>query len=394
MRPLLWLVAASLIGATDLSAATGKREFARPPYAGTYEPQGVDERGIWMQFDEAERGLRDSPAVYRDEKLNTYVRSVLCRTVGFDRCAAVRIYVIKDSSFNATMAPNGLMVVHTGLLARLSSEAELAAVLGHEFAHFELRHSLQRFRLQRRSGDLAAWIGLAGAATGHSTTDIRNTIDAGYYSFSRENETEADLLSAAFARSSPYRLRGSEVWKRMILENDALREERKLRKIRRFRPGITDTHPTNLQRVAYLAVLEKEAAAAGDGGEDDFAEYRAATLPILPEMFDSLVKGNEFGAADYVIRQRGDTLGWDGQLLTLRAELYRQRAAPRDLATAREFFEKATTYADAPPESWRGLGLTAMRLGDLEPARAALAEYLKRLPDARDAASIRALLEN
>lgn len=394
MRLLLWLVAASLIGATDLSAATGKREFARPPYAGTYEPQGVDERGIWMEIDELERSLRDSPAVYRDEKLNTYVRSVLCKTVGFDRCASVRIYVVKDSSFNAGMYPNGLVLVHTGLLARLHSEAELAVILGHEFAHFELRHSLQGFRSQRRGTDVLAWLSLAGAASGQNTRDIENAIVAGYFSFSRAQETEADLLGAAFIRSSPYRLRGSDVWKRSILENDALREERKQRKIRRFRPGITDTHPTDLQRIAYMAVLEKEAADAGDAGEDDFAEYRAATLPILPEMFDSLVKGNEFGAADYVIRQRGDTLGWDGQLLTLRAELYRQRGAPRDLATAREFFEKATTYPDAPPESWRGLGLTAMRLGDGEPARAALAEYLKRLPDARDAASIRALLEN
>lgn len=392
-RLLACLVLACLLAPAAASAAP-KREFARPPYAGAYEPQGVDERGIWMQTDELERNLRDSPAVYRDAGLNTYVRSILCKAVGFDRCAAARIYVLKDNSFNASMAPNGLLLVHTGLLARLHSEAELAAVLGHEFAHFELRHSLQRLRLQRRNDDLAAWITLGGAITGDDTRDIRQTLIAGYYSFSRANETEADLLSAAFARSSPYRLRGSEIWKRAILEDDALRAERKLRKVRRFAPSLTDTHPTHLQRVAYLAALEQEALAAGDAGEDDFAEYRAATLPIMAEMFDSLVKGNEFGAADFVIRQRGDTLGWDGQLLTLRAELYRQRGAPRDLATAHEFFEKATTYADAPPESWRGLGLTAIRLGETEPGRAALAEYLRRRPQAPDAASIRTLLEN
>ncbi len=46
------------------------------------------------------------------------------------------------------------MVVWTGALLRLRDEAELAAVLGHEFGHFEMRHGLKTFRRARTIGDI------------------------------------------------------------------------------------------------------------------------------------------------------------------------------------------------------------------------------------------------
>lgn len=371
--------------------AAKTREFVRPPYAGAYEPQGVDERGLWMEIDEGERAFRDSPIVVRDAKLNAHLRSVLCQTVGFDRCEAVRIYVVRDSSFNAGMYPNGLMLVHLGLLARLHSDAELATVLGHEFAYFELRHSLQIFRRQRSSSDAIAWLSLAGAATNTNTSPAQNLLVMGFFGFSRAQETDADLLAAAYVRSSPYQLRAAQVWQRLLDEHNALRAERGMRKTKRYRPGPVDTHPTDLQRIAYFTKLEAE---ANGEGEEATVPYLEATRPLLGELFDSLIKGNEFAAADFVIRARGDALGWDGPMLALRGELYRMRANPRDLVTARQFFERATAYPDAPPESWRGLGLAALRLGEADAGRAALSEYLKRMPDARDASTIKMLLEN
>lgn len=393
MRRRLICAAGLLAMAAPLMAAK-KPEFARAPYAGGYEPQGVDERGLWMQLDEAERTMRDAPAVVRDSALNEEVRSVLCRTVGFDRCQSTRLYIVKDDSFNASMAPNGIMVVHSGLLVRMHSEAELASVLGHEFAHFELRHSLNGFRNARKTTDALAWISLAGAAANVDTSLSQNLLIASHFSFSRAQETAADLLGAAYIRSSPFNLRASPVWTRVMEETDALREERRLRKVRYLSPSLGDTHPTDLQRIAYFTKLEVEAVTAGEEGEDGVELLRETTRPLLSSMFEGLVKGNRFAAADYVIRSRGDAMGWDGQLLNIRAELYRLRANPRDLVTARQFFEKATTYPDAPPESWRGLGLTALRLGETETGRAALSEYLKRAPEAKDASAMKLLLEN
>lgn len=384
-------LACAFAGLATHAAQAAKAEFARPPYAGAYQPQGTDERGLWMDADEAERGLRDSPAVVRDEALNGFVRGVLCRTVGADRCGSARVYVVQEGSFNASMAPNGLMLVHTGLLARLHSEAELATVLGHEFAHFEQRHGVKDFRSRRTGTDMLAWISLAGAVANQNTSAVQTSIVGSLYSYNRAQETESDLLAVQFIKASPYRLRAAEVWTRAIEEDDALRLERGQKKVRRVIPGFTATHPSNAQRLAYFSKLESEGGETGDEGSES---YGFATAPIMPAVLASLTKGNEFGAADYIIRSRGEALGWDGPLLFARGELYRQRANPRDLATARGFFQEATGQSDAPAESWRGLGLTALRLGDVTAGKAALSEYLVRAPQASDAKSIKLVLEN
>lgn len=388
MRPLF--VAAALLTAGPVAAKDAT--FDRPTYSGAYDPQGVDERGLWMQLDEHERGFRDSPLVVREEALTRYVKGVLCKAVGEDRCNATRVYVVQDKNFNASMAPNGLMIVHTGLLARVYSEAELATVLGHEFAHFELRHTLNGFKKQRTGTDILAWLSLSGAALGQSTAAAQMAVVTGVFSFNRDQEREADFLAAAYIRASSYPLRASIVWKRLMEEEDALREERKQRKIRRAVPGATDTHPTNLQRFAYFSELEAQPGALD--GDDGASAYREATARVLPTLFDSLVKSNEFAGVDYVIQNRGKTLGWDGLLLYARGELYRLRGNPRDLVTARQFYEEAIATGGAPAEAWRGAGLTAMRGGDNAAGRTALTEYLTRMPTASDAAAMKILLEN
>ena len=134
-----------------------KGDAATAPSVADYQPQGTDERGLWMEMEEAERTLKTSDFVIRDSALNAYVASgVLCRTVGAERCKAARVYIVRTPYFNANMAPNGMMQVWSGLLLRTRNEAQLAAVLGHEFAHFEQRHSLQavprRARQDRRDG--------------------------------------------------------------------------------------------------------------------------------------------------------------------------------------------------------------------------------------------------
>lgn len=383
------LLAAALSVATP--AAASAADFARPPYAGAYQPQGTDERGLWMELGEAERGIREMPGLVRDARLGEFLRGVLCRTVGRERCAAVRIYLIQDNTFNASMAPNGMMIVHTGLLVRLHSEAELAAIFGHEFAHFEQRHTLQRMLNLRRSTDIIAWLGIAGAAARVNTGRAQDSIAAGIFSFGRANETEADLLSTRYVRTSPYRIRGSAVWGRVMGEDNADRRERGQRKRDKLAPDLTDTHPTDLQRIAFHAKLEQEVGAVG---EDAVESYRAATAAIMPALLDSLVKGVPYNAAGYVINARGEALGWDAPLSFARGELYRLRGGPRNLATARELYLGTTRMRGAPPEAWRGLGLSAMRLGDTAAGRAALTEYLRRAPGARDAATIRMVLEN
>ncbi|MCK5913863.1 MAG: M48 family metalloprotease, partial [Desulfuromusa sp.] len=57
-----------------------------------------------------------------------------------DRQLPYEFNVINDSTPNAWALPGGKIVINRGLLVELNSEAELAAVLGHEIVHAAARH--------------------------------------------------------------------------------------------------------------------------------------------------------------------------------------------------------------------------------------------------------------
>ncbi len=54
-------------------------------------------------------------------------------------------HVVDDSTINAFALPGGHIYIHKGLLTHLNSEAELAAVLGHEIGHVTARHAVARY---------------------------------------------------------------------------------------------------------------------------------------------------------------------------------------------------------------------------------------------------------
>ena len=382
---LLAAAAAILVGAAPRSPVL-------PPYSENYEPRSVDERGMWMEADEYERRLRDSPLVVRDEALNTYVRGVLCRTVGEDRCRKVRIYVLEVPAFNAMMAANGTMTVWTGLLLRARNEAELGAVLGHEFAHFELRHSLRGFKNQRGATDVMAWASVLGGLANTDTSLLQLALIRSMYRFNREQEEAADLLALQYLDSSPYpSMAASSLWQHVMSEADATFLGRGRKPKQRYSAGFFDTHPTELNRALYLkAAAEK----SGHGGDPATASYRAALAPHLPKLLKAQVGLNNFGGTEYLLSELAKTEGWTGELLFARGELYRVRGNPRDLVSAAQFYGDALKAGYAAPEAHRNLGLSLLRTGQATSGKAALVEYLRLVPDATDAKTISALLQN
>lgn len=381
-------MAAALISPSFGLAATKSTRTPLPPYTQAYNPSGVDERGMWMEADESERELRDSQFIIKDAQLNDYVRGVFCRTVGEERCRNVRIYVLRIPHLNATMYPNGMMTVWSGLLLRVRDEAELGAVLGHEFGHFELRHSLNAFKQARTSSDILMWAAiLAPSAAG----TLANSVVGSFYAFNRAQEKEADLQGLNYLASSPYPSAAvANVWDRIMAEADATAAGRK-RKVRHsYTAGFFASHPTELTRVTYL---REAAAKVGDEGDAAPAPYRAAVAKWLPAFLDDQIKLNDFGGTEYLLEQLA-VGGWTPELLYARGELYRQRGNPRDLVSAVQFYQEAIDKGYAGPEAQRGLGLALMRSQQVEPGRAALQQYLKLQPDAADASIISTLIAN
>lgn len=371
-------------GAT-LVAAAPPTDFKVPIAAG-YQPSDKDERGLWLQVEEVERKVKTSAFTIRDPALNDYVRGVFCRTVGEANCADVRIYILRTADFNATIYPTGMMLVYSGLLLRVENEAELAAVLGHEYTHFANRHSLQNFRDVKSKAGIAAWMsmipvpGIAGAA---AMAVARLGVVGSIFSFSREKEREADAGSIPLMANAGYApSEAPKIWEQLRAEQDATAVARNTKSRKDKDGGIFGSHPPTKERVETLRALATAQPVAGTPTEGR-AVYRAALAPWWPALVDDQIKLNDFGGTDFVINKLASD-GWTADLLYARGELYRTRGRPEDLITAAEAYRQAIAMPDAPAEAWRGLGLVELRGGRDLAGREALSTYLRKKPEASD----------
>lgn len=388
-----------LVSCLIVASACGSAVFAKPapsptPYEGIYQPRGVDEVGFWREDDESERRLAASSIIIRDEKLTEYLKEVLCSAVGTDRCNATRIYVLREPTFNATMSPNGTMRIFSGLLLRMRSEAELASVLGHEFGHFESRHSLNRFKAARRGTDILAWGALlASMSPSYDTRRTYQSLEISVYGslfrYNRDNEREADLLGLGYLNKSSLRPQAAaEVWQNLIGEIEASATSRGLKKPRFDAVAFTASHPPEGERAGYLAALAEPTGAERDDGA---LRYREALSAWLPVFLEDQIKLNDFGGSEYIIANLAES-GWTPSLWLARAELYRTRGNQRDLVNAVQFYSNAIELDANLAVAYRGLGLSLIKTGSQSQGQAALVKYLALKPDADDAKMITLML--
>lgn len=148
---------------------------------------------------------------YRDRSLEGYVQGVGTRVarVSHRPNLEYRYRVLNSSVPNAFALPGGFIVVNRGLLVGLKSEAELAAVLGHETGHVTARHSVAGY--QRA---MAANILLAGIAIGSGGSQgimELSSISASLLQngFSRDQEREADSLGIDYMVRANYNPEGA-----------------------------------------------------------------------------------------------------------------------------------------------------------------------------------------
>jgi predicted Zn-dependent protease len=109
-----------------------------------------------------------------------------------------RFAVVDDPGVNAFALPGGFIYVTRGIMATFMSEAELAAVLGHEIGHVTARHSVNQMSQQQLFGGLAG----LGAAVFDLGSLAQGVIGTGlgllFLQYSRDDEREADDLGLRY----------------------------------------------------------------------------------------------------------------------------------------------------------------------------------------------------
>jgi|AntRauTorckE5430_2_1112549.scaffolds.fasta_scaffold01731_2 hypothetical protein len=203
-----------------------------------YRDQLTD-RSAFRFADQASRstyGILTGGQIYNGwTEMDDYVNGVLNKVMPDELRGKeyVRAYVIKDGSPNAFMLPSGVFCINIGMIAEIESESNLAGIIGHELAHYELRHGLERY-VKAESGDF-------------DNSLFFNQRKA-MSSFSVENELDSDAKAAQHLARAGYELEGLAetftVFKRQ--EDRALLQMEDVWKLKET------THPSSGRRIERI----------------------------------------------------------------------------------------------------------------------------------------------
>ena len=270
MRTLLWVSALTLLGALTTGCGTN-------PVTDETELQFISTTQEIRMGEQAylpTRQLQGGDYVV-DRKLIRYVQKVNARVAAAsDRDLPYEIVVLNSSVPNAWAMPGGKMAINRGLLTQLNSEAELAAVLGHEIVHAAARHGArnQERGMLIQGGLLAAQVAAAGSEYG-SLIAGGAILGAQLVStrYSREAELEADLYGMEYMRRSGYNPAAAVDLQQTFVRLSEGRQSSWLE-------GLLASHPPSQERVARNR--ETAARLGGEQLEYGLDRYRKALAPL------------------------------------------------------------------------------------------------------------------
>ncbi|CAM4154133.1 Peptidase M48 [Bordetella tumbae] len=219
----------------------------RTQYMSSMVPEKELEQEAGQQYSDLIQKAKAQGALDRNASQVSRVRTIsqrLIAQVGAFRPDAANwdweVHVLSSDEVNAWCMPGGKMAVYTGLLTQIKpTDAELAAVMGHEIAH-----ALREHARERMSQQMVTNVGLSvlSIATGVSTdlgsklTDVMFTLPN-----SRTHESEADMMGVELAARAGYDPRAAvTLWQKMGTASSGAP------------PEFLSTHPSAETRISEL----------------------------------------------------------------------------------------------------------------------------------------------
>ncbi len=185
----LWVVACAT------NPVTGKRQLAL-----ISEAQEIE------MGRQADKEVVASIGLYPDESLQRYIQDLGSRIAATTERPNLpwTFRVVDDAAVNAFAIPGGFIYVTRGIMAHMNSEAELAAILGHEIGHVTARHSVSQMSKQQ-----LAQVGFAaGMILSPEFAQYGNLAQAAmglmFMKFSRSDESQSDALGMKYMMAGGY----------------------------------------------------------------------------------------------------------------------------------------------------------------------------------------------
>jgi len=152
--------------------------------------------------------VRQQYGVYDNAPLQQYVNEVGQRLAKASHRPGLEYHflVVDSPDVNAFALPGGYIYITHGILAHLNSEAELAAVLGHELGHVTARHSVQQLTAATAANVGATILQIFVPETRAGLGDLAVNVLGGALlsGYGREHELEADRLGAEYLARAGY----------------------------------------------------------------------------------------------------------------------------------------------------------------------------------------------
>lgn len=255
--------------------------------------------------------------IYNDPALQQYVDAVGQQlAANSHRTDLQYTFTLLDSpEINAFALPGGFIYITRGLLAYMNSEAELAAVLGHELGHVTARHGVRQASSAQATsigaGVLSIFLPQLRTAGLNQTLGMLSTaILRGY---GREHELEADRLGADYIGATGYDPQAMFEVIRTLKNNELL--DRKLaalegREARAYH-GVFSTHPDNDTRLQQIVKHAADTRGGGERRRDRFLD-QIDGLVFGDNPAEGVFRGNRFIHPDlgFVF---SFPQGWQGQ---------------------------------------------------------------------------------
>ncbi len=211
--------------------------------------QDVDQGAERAYASEVQKA-REGGKLNQDPRLTARVRAITDRLIPVTSVFRPdapgwkwEVNTLTTEELNAYAMPGGKIMVYSGLVEKLHlTDAELAAVIGHEISHALREHT--RERVSRTYAQQIALAGLAAVTgAGQDVVDVANQVASVTFQLphSREQESEADIMGLELMARAGYDPHAAvHVWQKMLAVEKS------------GAPQFLSTHPSSPNRIKQL----------------------------------------------------------------------------------------------------------------------------------------------
>ena len=381
---LFLLLSIALTSGCSVNPVTGQRELVLMSTAQEIEMG----KQYYVPMQQSQGGEYDV-----DPALTAYVRRVGNAVASQSGVNLPYEFVVLNNSVpNAWALPGGKIAINRGLLTEMESEAELAAVLGHEAVHAAARHSAQQ-----QSRAMLMQVGVMGTAIAASDSDYGNLIvgganlaaQLGIAKYGRNAELQADEYGMQYMSKAGYDTQGAvELQQTFVRLSEGRRAD--------WLSGLFASHPPSQARVEANRATAATLPAGGRDGKAEYAAAMARTMQLKPA-YEAYDEGRK-ALAD---KRIDDALAKADQALELFNGEAHFHALRGDIRLVQKNYDWAVTNYTRAIERREGFfyyhlqrGLARKELGQQATARADLERSLELFPTAPAHAALGDLAKN